>query len=379
MRVAHVIAEYSRHEAMGRTVAETAGRIDAETALITSRAHDGTEVFDRVYELGGGVETFPARRGAALTAALDDFRPDVVHLHGGALAPLLAAGTAIRGHRLVMTMYAWPTLPDPRRLRAAGLRAASASNVLRPRVLATTILPPAVAAAALRRAGLRALLTPDPRVERKLAKHLDIPIERLGSGAPATSLRAAFDTESPIIVFAGRAESVRGVDTLIEALPTVLRSVPGARLRLLLIERPELADLLEMIRIAGLGDRVQVITETRKDLLADMAAAQVGVWPFKFDYTTSPPAMAVTEALAVGLPVVATRVACVSAALTDGQGGYLVPPMDPAALAAAITKLLVDRSEWQAQSEAGPLAVRRLSWELAAETTAAAYSLAIGG
>ncbi len=378
MRVAHVIAEYSRHEAMGRTVAETTSRIDASAAVITSRAHDGTDVFDRVYELGGGVETFPARRGAALTAALTDFAPDVVHLHGGALAPLLAAGTAIRGHRLVMTMYAWPTLPPPRSLREAGLRAASASNVLRPRVLATTVLPPAVAAAALRRAGLSVLLTPDPRVERKLAPHLDVPIRRLGSGAPATQLRATYDPESPVVVFAGRAESVRGVDTLIQAFPAVLASVPGARLRLLLIERPELPSLLEMIRSAGLGDRVEVITETRKDLLADMASAQVGVWPFKFDYTTSPPAMAVTEALAVGLPVVATRVACVAAALTDGHGGFLVPPMDPPSLAAAIIRLLLDRSEWQTQSEAGPVAVRRLSWELAAKTTAAAYAKAVG-
>ncbi|MFN8126978.1 MAG: glycosyltransferase family 4 protein [Candidatus Nanopelagicales bacterium] len=378
MRVAHVIAEYSRHEAMGRTVAETASRLDATAAVITARAHDGTEVFDRVYELGGGVETFPARRGAALSGALADFAPDVVHLHGGALAPLLAAGTAIRGHRLVMTMYAWPTLPPPRSLRKAGLRAAGASNVLRPRVLATTVLPPVVAAAALRRAGLSVLLTPDPRVEHKLTPHLDVPIRRLGSGAPATDLRARFDPDSPVVVFAGRAESVRGVDTLIDAFPAVLAAVPGARLRLLLIERPELPTLLEMIRSAGLGDRVEIITETRQDLLADMAAAQVGVWPFKFDYTTSPPAMAVTEALAVGLPVVATRVACVAAALTDGHGGLLVPPMDAPALAAAITALLRDPARWQAQSAAGPVAVRRLSWELTAETTAAAYARAVG-
>jgi glycosyltransferase involved in cell wall biosynthesis len=76
--------------------------------------------------------------------------------------------------------------------------------------------------------------------------------------------------------------------------------------------------------------------------------------------------------------VVATQVACVAAALTDGQGGILVPPMNPPALAAAVTRLLLDQSEWQAQSEAGPLAVRRLSWELAAQTTAAAYDRAVG-
>lgn len=376
MRVAHVIAEYSRHEAMGRTVYETAARVDADHALITSSAHDGTDVFAEVFELGGGVETFPARRGEALGSALARFRPDVVHLHGGALAPLLAAGTAIRGHRLVMTMYAWPTLPSPRRLWSAGVRAAAASNVLRPRVAATTVLPPSVAARALRRAGLRALLTPDPKVQDKLARHLEIPIDRLGSGAPDTELRARFDEAEPVIVFAGRAESVRGVDTLIEAFPAVRSAVPGARLRLLLIERPELPVLIDMIAAAGLGDSVEVVTETRSDLLADMAAAQVGVWPFKFDYTTSPPAMAVTEALAVGLPVVATDVACVRAALTEGEGGFLVPPMDAPALGAAIIRLLSDIEEWAGQSGSGPGSVRRLGWDVTAETTAAAYARA---
>ena len=87
LRVVHVIAEFSGHEAMGRTVTETAQRVPGEHFLITTAAHDGTDVFAGVTELGGAVETFPMGRREALDSALRAWRPDIVHLHGGALAP----------------------------------------------------------------------------------------------------------------------------------------------------------------------------------------------------------------------------------------------------------------------------------------------------
>ena len=80
---------------MGRTVTETAQRVPGEHFLITTAAHDGTDVFAGVTELGGAVEFFPmGRRGAGLSVARA-WRPDIVHLHGGALAPLFAGRTGI--------------------------------------------------------------------------------------------------------------------------------------------------------------------------------------------------------------------------------------------------------------------------------------------
>ena len=95
-----------------------------------------------------------------------------------------------------------------------------------------------------------------------------------------------------------------------------------------------------------------------------MAAAQVGVWPFKFDYTTSPPAMAVAEAMSVGLPVVSTDVACVNAVLGDGAPAIVVAPQQPADLAAAIIRLLTDRAEWERCADASPgFVTDRLGWD----------------
>ena len=50
----------------------------------------------------------------------------------------------------------------------------------------------------------------------------------------------------------------------------------------------------------------------------------------------------VMEALALGRPVVATAVGGLPEAVGDGRGGLVVPPRDPAALAAAMVDLAVD-------------------------------------
>lgn len=379
MRVSHVIAEYSAKEAMGRTVREAALRVPGEHSLVTARLHDGAAAFASVSELGGAMETFPLRRGEALQDALAQQRPDVVHVHGGALAPLLAAGSAIREYPNVMTMYAWPRIPPISQLRAGGVRAAWRSNVLRPRVAATTVLPRAAVRSALGRAGTSVVLTPDPAVRQRLPGRGSVSVLPLPSGAPEDSRRARFGSAKPVVVFAGRAESVRGVDTLIDAFPKVLEHIPGATLKLLLIPRPELEALTQRVAAAGISDSVVMVTEPVDDLLAELADAQVGAWPFKFDYTTSPPAMAVAEALSVGLPVVATDVGCVRAVVEPGVSGEAVAPGDASALAAALLRLLTDRPVWERMSAAGPATTRQLSWARAAETTEGAYRAAVAG
>ena len=376
-RIVHVIAEFSAKEAMGRTIAETAARVPGDHHLVAAHVHDGAELFAGVVEVGGAMETFPMGRSSQVRDALLALRPDVVHLHGGALAPLLAAGSPIREHPHVITMYAWPRVPPLRQLRAGGLGPAWQSNVLRPRVGLTTVLPPAAVRGALRRAGTSAVLTPDPGVSQRLSHGLDIPVLRLTSGAPEDDRRAVFETDKPVVVFAGRAESVRGVDTLIDAFPRVLEHVPGATLRLLLIPRPELGSLVDRVAAAGISDRVTVVTDPVPDLLAELAAAQVGAWPFKFDYTTSPPAMAIAEALSVGLPTVATQVGCVRAVVEPDVNGLTVPPGDAPALATALLRLLTDGDLWQRLATAGPATTRRLSWSRAAEVTDGAYRSAL--
>lgn len=372
-RILHVIAEQSAKEAMGRTVVEIAGRTRHEHHLLTGHLVDGGDRFASAVELGGPVGSFPLGRLGPLREHVRRLRPDVVHLHAGALGPLQALAIGLPRSRVVLTVYAWPSLPPASAVRRAGLRAARASNVLRARTVLTTLLPPGAAALAVRRATARAVLSPDPRVVERLVRR-GVAVTHLPSGAPDDPRRAVFDADEPVVVFAGRAESVRGIDTLVDAFAAVRAAVPRARLRLLLIPRPELPLVERRVRSAGLVDAVELVTTPVEDLLAELTSAQVGAWPFKFDYTTSPPAMAVVEALSVGLPVVATDVACVRAVIRPGQDGLLVRPADPGALARALVRVLRDRSTWERFAGAGPAAVgERFGWHNTARVVEDTY------
>ena len=81
------------------------------------------------------------------------------------------------------------------------------------------------------------------------------------------------------------------------------------------------------------------------------------VLPSRYENLSS----ALIEAMAAGLPVVATRVGGTADLVHDGVNGLLVAPRDPAALAAAISRVLAD-----------PAAAAGLS--AAARRTAAAYA-----
>jgi glycosyltransferase involved in cell wall biosynthesis len=375
-RVVHLISEYSTHEAMGRTVTEAARRVPGEHHLVTTRAHDGGGEFATVHELGGRIEAFPMSDRQDLHRILGSLKPDVVHLHAGALGPLLAQRAGLGRYPLAMTIYAWPGLPGRAAWKHAGWSGLRSSNVLPTRVALTAVLPPAVVRLAVRRLAPLGILSPDPRVIDRL-QDSGTTVERLPSGAPVDPRRATripADGQAPTVVFAGRAESVRGIRTLIDAFPAVVAVVPDARLRLLLIPRPELGMLLAAVEASPVRASIDVVMEPITDLLGELARAQVGTWPFLADYTTSPPAMAVAEAMAVGLPVVSTPVACVRSVMRPGIDGLAVPPGDARALGAALTRLLTDSAEWNRLSAAGREAVSQLTWDRAAEATAGVYA-----
>jgi starch synthase len=372
MRVVHVISEYSRHEAMGRTIAETVDRVPGEHHLVTTRAHDGGDAFESVHEVGGGLTTFAVSRGNALQRAFDEIEPDLVHVHGGALAPWWVRGAAFRNRPIVMSVYGWPRIPRLSALRRATWRQLTGSNVLKPRVLISTLLPAAATRRLVRRSTVQTILSPDPDARERLLD-AGVPVLALPSGASVGSHRAAW-SDDPVVLFAGRAEMVRGIDTLLDAFTLVRHAVPTARLRLLLIPTAELPDVLRTIESAGLGAACEVSTSPVPDLEAALADAQVGVWPFKFDYTTSPPAMALAEAMAVGLPVVSTPVTCVRAIARHDDNSLLAPVGDHFALAEAIIAVVGDRVRWSRLAAAGLRTIEHdASWSAAADRTMQAY------
>ncbi len=136
----------------------------------------------------------------------------------------------------------------------------------------------------------------------------------------------------------------KGHDLLVGALATTI-DLPWRCVCVGSLDRdPAFVDeLRRRIRDGGLGDRVQLVgPRTGADLDRSYAAADLLVLASRAE----PYGMVVTEALARGLPVVATAVGGVPEALGHGadgtRPGLLVPPGDPAELAAALRSWLGD-------------------------------------
>jgi glycosyltransferase involved in cell wall biosynthesis len=159
--------------------------------------------------------------------------------------------------------------------------------------------------------------------------------------------------------------SWRGWSDVLAAMGRVAETAPDARLLFLGAPPPAIARLSDRARELGIGDRVLVIGP-REDVPSVMAAADVVVdasWA-GLGITGS-----IREALASERPVVATRLAGMPELVADGETGLLVPPRDPAALAAALLRLHADPTWRQQLARAGR---KRVEAEFSLDTKIAA-------
>ncbi len=164
-----------------------------------------------------------------------------------------------------------------------------------------------------------------------------------------------------MLVAAGRLTRQKGFDLLLQALPAVVAQMPDLRL-LIAGEGPERRALAGQAARLRLQERVRFLG-ARDDLEALFAAADGFVLPSRSE--GSP--YVLLEAMALGLPVVATEVGGVPAMLDGGANGLLVRAEDPPALAAAILRLVQfpqaakRRAELARQAIAGPLSASRMA------------------
>lgn len=164
-----------------------------------------------------------------------------------------------------------------------------------------------------------------------------IDTERFNPVAPAerARMRRAFgwSDRDLVLLNVGRLDWAKGQDTLVEAMPEILRRVPAAKL-LLVGGGPAEEPLRERVRAAGLDGSI-VLSGLRQDVPALLAMADVFVFPSLSEGL----GIALLEAMAAGLPVVASAVDGITEVVTDGVDGLLVPRSDPHALADAVARL----------------------------------------
>lgn len=144
------------------------------------------------------------------------------------------------------------------------------------------------------------------------------------------------DANAPLVGMVARLAPEKGHRYFVEAAAIVLRVRPDVAF-LIVGEGPMEEKIRDRVR--GLGiERSVILTGMRDDVPSVLSALDI----FATSTLTESFGVSIMEAMAMELPVVATRVGGVPGFVTDGETGLLVPPKDPEALAGAVLKLLSD-------------------------------------
>ncbi len=180
------------------------------------------------------------------------------------------------------------------------------------------------------------------------------------------AVRAAQGAAPDVPVLLAMSALVRrkGIDVLLVAAAAL--GARGVRAQLWIAgDGPERGALAAQVRQLGLAEQVRFLG--RRDDVGDLlAACDIFVLPSRREGL----GVAALEAMAAGRPVVASAVGGLRDAVVDGRTGVLVPPEDPAALAAALERLTGDLALRTHLGAAGP---QRIAEGFLPEQMVAAY------
>ncbi|WP_109107680.1 glycosyltransferase [Azospirillum sp. TSO35-2] len=187
------------------------------------------------------------------------------------------------------------------------------------------------------------------RARMEVIENAVIPPPPLSAGRRAAvrhSLLGSERDDGPLFIAVGRLSAEKGFADLIDAFAIFGRSDPRAALAI--VGGGELMGALRA-QVAGHGlDGRVFLPGARTDVPELLAASDVFVMPSHWEGMP----VAVLEAMAAGLPVVATRVGDLPNLVSD-RTGLLVEPQDPAALAGALSSIAGTPDRWAPLGRAG--------------------------
>ena len=262
----------------------------------------------------------------ALRRLLQTGRFDVIHIH----SPLMAVGA-----RLVVR-----SLPRRDRPRIV----VTEHNVWKSHTRLTrfsdrlTTSPREVRLAVSE--AVRDSMPPPIRARTRVVRH-GIDTAKVRAAAPARDgMRESLGLPAGALVVGTVANlrATKGYPDLLHAARTVLDALEGVHF-VSVGRGPLESELRAMHAQLGLGDRFQLLGH-RPDAVRVMSAFDVFCLPSHYEGLP----VALMEAVALGLPVVATRVGGLAELVTDGREAVLVPPRRPERLAEALLALLRDQS-----------------------------------
>jgi glycosyltransferase involved in cell wall biosynthesis len=168
-------------------------------------------------------------------------------------------------------------------------------------------------------------------------KEIGVPGERISviyNGVPEPHASTELKGEPPLLAAMGLVGEVKGTDVFIKALtalpaPVEWRAVIGGN--------GEVEKYRSMAEEAGLGSSINFLGWVdEQDVNLWLNRASVFVQPSRVENQP----LAILEAFARGVPVIASSVGAIPEQVIDGETGLLVPPNDAEALRAAIERLL---------------------------------------
>jgi glycosyltransferase involved in cell wall biosynthesis len=204
-----------------------------------------------------------------------------------------------------------------------------------------------------------------------------------GSGAAQWRRELGIHQEATVLLGVGRMATKKGFHVLLDALPTLFGRF--ADLHVVLAgggdREEEFRRRTERLPDGG-GARVHFPGSVTRDRLPDLyRAADLFTLPAVHDPKGNVDGLpnVILEAMASGLPVVASEISGIPLAVEHHRTGLLVPEKDAGALAGALAELLADPSRGENLGRAGRgKAIARLTWDAVAARYREGYQAALG-
>jgi len=176
-----------------------------------------------------------------------------------------------------------------------------------------------------------------------------------------------------ILLFVGRLKPIKGVEYLIKAMGLIQRE---GNMRLMIVgegdERQELEKLIAKLKLtANISFQGHV---PHHAIPQYMAAADMFILPSLSEGFP----VTFLEAMASGLPIIATKVRGMPEIIIEGENGFLVPPQDPGKLAEKILLLLNNSELRERMAQNNREKARRYSWEDVTKKLEEVYIKALG-
>ena len=308
------------------------------------------------------VLNFSARQ--ALGRALEEFGPDIVHVKMflWQLSPLIL--DLLRRVPAIYHIVTYkPICPVGSKMLPGGeaCRVSPGTVCLRNRCLTPQSWIAMMIQRRLWRRGqsvFDAIVTTSEVMRERLEAEGVGPCEVYPNGCQSRDARPPL-SGAPLLAYAGRLSSEKGVDTLLHAFPPMLASVPEARLWIA-GGGMENESLKALTRRLGIQDRVDFLGALpRQEMERRFDRAWVQVVPSKWD---EPFGLVAIEAMMRGTAVIASNGGGLRDIVSDGESGLLFPPGDIGSLAEALIKLATNRDLCERMGSAGRrIALHRFS------------------